>query len=146
MNSFFEKAIATSMFVSRYCYLHVCVTLLLPPCLCHAIVTSMFVSRYCYLHVCVTLLLPPCLCHAIVTSMFVSRYCYLHVCVTLLPSPCLCHITVISMFCHVIATSILCSIQFNSIYFKTHNIKKTSNTNINNKSHGRNEIQLRNMF
>ena len=33
---------------------------------------------------------------------------------------------------------------FNSIYFKTHNIKKTSNTN--NKSHGTNEIQLRNMF
>ena len=38
------------------------------------------------------------------------------------------------------------SIQFNSIYFKTHNIKKASNTNTNNTSHGTNEIQLRNMF
>ena len=39
--------------------------------------------------------------------------------------------------------------QFNSIYFKAHNIKQASNTNTNtnnNKSHGTNGIQLRNMF
>ena len=41
---------------------------------------------------------------------------------------------------------ILSFFQYNSIYFKTHNIKKTSNTITNNKSHGTNEIQLRNMF
>ena len=46
-------------------------------------------------------------------------------------------------------TNIVTTIQFSSIYsiyFKTHNIKKTSNTNTNNKSHGMNELQLRNVF